>query len=51
MLREQMGEFEAGLHRTINEQMSVLEGLLCWCDSLLYQSCALYAKKTDSPED
>ena len=50
MLREQMGEFEAGLYRTIDEQMSVLEGLLCWCDSLLYESCALYVKKTDSPE-
>lgn len=51
-LWEQLDEYETGLHRVIDEQMCILEGLLNWCDSLLYQSCALYCKreKNDSPE-
>ena len=51
-LREQMDEYEIGLHKVINEQMCMLEGLLNWCDSLLYQSCELYSRRAreNSPE-
>jgi len=47
-LREQMIEFEEDLHKTINEQLCTLDGLLSWCDSLLYQSCELYTKRSES---
>lgn len=42
-LREQLKEFETGFQRKINEQLCTLEGLLYWCDHLLYQSCKLYS--------
>ena len=53
-LREQMEESEEGFHRAISEQICILEGLLSWYDSLLYQSCDLYCKRerreNNSPE-
>ena len=47
-LREQLNEYETGLHRAIDEQMCILEGLLNWCDSLLYQSCELYSRRAEN---
>ena len=44
-LREQMEEFEAECQRKVNEQLCTLEGLLHWCDHLLYQSCELYSAR------
>lgn len=46
-LREQLEEFEADCRR----QMAVLEGLLHWCDDLLYQTCELYCRRREeNPE-
>jgi len=47
-LREQMDDFEEDLRRAINEQLCTLEGLMNWCDSLLCQSCELYAKRSEN---
>ncbi len=44
-LREQMEEFEAECQRKVNEQLCTLEGLLHWCNHLLYQSCELYSAR------
>lgn len=46
-LREQMEEFERECQRKISEQMCTLEGLLRWCDYLLYQSCKLSSKRSE----
>jgi hypothetical protein len=40
-----MEEFEAECQRKVNEQLCTLEGLLHWCDHLLYQSCELYSAR------
>ena len=45
-LREQLEEFEKVCEQKFTEQMCTLEGLLTWCDSLLYQSCELYCKRS-----
>lgn len=50
-LREQLEEFETGCQRKINEQLCTLEGLLHWCDHLLYQSCKLYSTRARERED
>lgn len=50
-LRDQMEEFEAECQRTVNEQLCTLEGLLSWCDSLLYQSSELYCKRSKEDRD
>jgi len=50
-LREQLEEFEAECQRKVNEQLCTLEGLLKWCDSLLYQSCELYSKRAKEDTD
>lgn len=44
-MREQLEVFEAECQRKANEQLCTLEGLLQWCDSLLYQSCELYNRR------
>ena len=52
-LRDQLEEFEAECQKKITEQLCTLEGLLQWCDTLLYQSCEIYsrsAKEEDGPK-
>lgn len=52
-LREQLDAFEAECQQRINEQLCTLDGLLSWCDHLLYMSCELYSKRSkekDIPE-
>lgn len=44
-LREQLEEFEEECQRKVNEQLCTLEGLLQWCDDLLYRSCELYSRR------
>lgn len=50
-LREQLEEFEAECQRKVNEQFCTLEGLLQWCDDLLYQSCELYNRRAKEEND
>lgn len=50
-LREQLEEFEAECQRKVNEQLCTLEGLLKWCDCLLYQSSELYCKRAKEDTD
>jgi len=53
-LQEQMEEFQEECQKKLNEQMCTLDGLMNWCDSLLYQAGELYSKRSqnkDIPED
>lgn len=50
-LREQMEKFEAECQRKVNEQLCTLEGLLRWCDCLLYQASELYCKRSKEGKD
>ena len=50
-LREQLEEFEAECQRKVNEQFCTLEGLLQWCDNLLYQSCETYNRRAKEEND
>lgn len=54
ILREQVDDFKEDYEKLVNQQLCILEALLSWCDSLLYQSCELYCKhskiENDTPE-
>lgn len=51
ILREQMEDFEKEWKEKLEQQMATLEGLLYWCDSLLYQSCELYSRRAQEKKD
>lgn len=50
-LREQMEDFEKECEGKLEQQMVTLEGLLYWCDSLLYQSCELYSRRAQGEKN
>lgn len=41
-LRDQLEEFQEECQRKFSEQMCTLDGLMHWCDSLLYLSGKIY---------
>jgi len=50
-LREQMEEFEEEeRHAELNERLCTLEGLLYWCDDLVWRSHELYTRRSESAE-
>lgn len=54
-LKDQLNDFESDCKRAFSEQMSTLDGLMRWCDYLLYLSSEIYSKRAreerETPED
>lgn len=52
-LKDQMEEFQEECQQKFSEQMCTLDGLMHWCDSLLYLSGKIYseqAREKGTPE-
>lgn len=52
-LKDQLEEFQEECQRKFCEQMGTLDGLMHWCDSLLYLSGRIYngqAREEKTPE-
>ena len=45
-LRDQLEEFQEECQRKFSEQMCTLDGLIRWCDGLLYLSGKIYSEQT-----
>lgn len=45
-LKDQLEEFQEACQRKFSEQMCTLDGLIRWCDGLLYLSGKIYSEQT-----